>query len=66
MEQIQLELDFDHEDEALSSTAEVIELRAFADARARRLRAAEETKLLAEIVKSVEYITGRSPEAEMM
>lgn len=66
MEQMQLELDFDSPQEARHQSNNVIVLRAFAENRSRRAKEAEKAKLLAEIVRSVEHITGRSPDAEMM
>lgn len=66
MEHMQLELDFDSPQEASPRTGTVIALRSFAESRAKRIKEAEKAKLLAEIVRSVEHITGRSPDAEMM
>lgn len=66
MEQMQLELDFDSPQEARLQSNNVIVLRAFVESRSRRAKEEEKAKLLAEIVRSVEHITGRSPDAEMM
>lgn len=67
MEHQQLELNFEGALEHSSAAkAGVVSLQTFAEARARKLKQLEEEKLVAEIIKSVEHITGRSPDAEVM
>lgn len=66
MEQTQLELDFGSPEGRRTNDGTVVVLSAYAEARNRKLKEVEQSKLLAEIVKSVEHITGRSPDAEMM
>ena len=66
MNDTQLELDFGTPIVANSSSAQVVDFIAFSANRLKRQREEEQAKLLAEIVKSVEHITGRSPDAEAM
>lgn len=66
MEHIQLELDFEAPIEALPSRAQVVDFIAFSNARLKHQRDEDQERLLAEIVKSVEHITGRSPDAKAM
>ena len=65
MDQRQLELEFD-ETACPDQGAQVVEFRTFVQARERRKRVEEQASIIAAIVKSVEHITGRSPEAEAM
>jgi len=63
----QLELDFSPPIVGGStSPGQVVDFSAFSEARLKRKEDAEHARLLAEIVKSVEHITGRSKEAEAM
>lgn len=62
----QLELDFNLPVSASAQSGQVVDFVAFLDARCQRKQEIEQAKLLAEIVKSVEHITGRSSEAEAM
>lgn len=70
MDQIQLELDFEGGREAPSAAScQVVQFSDFSRVRqARQLQRLEleKAQLVAEIVKSVEHITGRSPDAEAM
>ncbi|WP_448677274.1 hypothetical protein [Delftia acidovorans] len=64
----QLELDFDANGDS-GRGAHVVEFDAFRlarEARERRKSELEQAALVAEILKSVEHITGRSPEAEAL
>lgn len=65
MEHQQLELNFESAPEP-SHVGCVVSLRTFAEAKAKKLKQLEDEKLVAEIIKSVEHITGRSPDAEVM
>lgn len=68
MDRKQLELDFDANGDS-GRSAHVVELDAFRlarEARERRKSEQEQAALIAEILKSVEHITGRSPEAEAL
>ncbi|MDR3018645.1 MAG: hypothetical protein LBV56_24705 [Delftia acidovorans] len=68
MDHKQLELEFDVEGDTAGG-AHVVEFNAFMlarEARERRKSEQEQAVLIAEILKSVEHITGRSPEAEAM
>ncbi len=68
MDQRQLELEFDAEVGAVVG-AHVVEFGTFfeaREARARRKAVLAQAQLIDEIVKSVEHITGRSPEAEAL
>jgi len=70
MDHTQLELDFEGCRTAPKTpSCQVVEFSAFSLARQARLQQkseAEKAQLVAEIVKSVEHITGRSPDAEAM
>jgi len=68
MDQKQLELDFDANSD-FGKGAHVVEFDAFRlarEARERRKSEQEQAALIVEILKSVEHITGRSPEAEAL
>lgn len=66
MEHTQLELDFCSPQEVMSQATNVVSLLPFAEIRAKRAQELEKAQLLAEIIRSVEHITGRSPDAEAM
>lgn len=68
MDQRQLELEFDAKESAQEG-AHVVEFGTFLEAREareRRKAVLAQAQLIDEIVKSVEHITGRSPEAEAL
>lgn len=68
MDQKQLELDFDVRGDS-DKSAQVVEFNAFRlarEARERQKSKQDQAVLIAEILKSVEHITGRSPEAEAL
>lgn len=65
----QLELNFDGSGPSGGETGNVVAFHAFAAARTARLQVQEEQEkaiLFRDIIKSVEHITGRSPDAEAM
>lgn len=66
MEHTQLELDFTAAHEGGERRAEVLDFQRFAAQKQARRDAVRKAELVAEIVKSVQHIPGRSPDAEMM